>query len=360
MSDKNQGGGVNIANIFSLAGAFCAFCIGSGFASGQEVLQFFTAHGPYSFGALAICMVLFMWFGASIMGTGQRLKLQTTTDVFSWYCGPHLGKLFEYAVPLFLFCVVVIMFAGAGALVSEYYGISADMGRLVMAVLSLATVVLGLGRLVKIIGSIGPGIVVLSVAVGVMGIMTGPDSIRESAEVMAALEVPKAADNWVVSGALYAAFMIFGSAPFFAGMGSQAAGRKEALWGGMLGGFALIGAAAVMSTGLLANITVVYNKEVPNLVVAGASSQGFAWFFSAVLFCGIYTTAAPMLWSVCNRIAADGTRKFKMTAVVLTAAAYMGALLPFGRLVGTIYPYTGYLGLLFLVCLLYRQFVPRK
>ncbi|MDR2946442.1 MAG: hypothetical protein LBV79_06830 [Candidatus Adiutrix sp.] len=359
-NSSNGRGGISWVNVISLAGAFCAFCIGSGFASGQEVMQFFTAHGLFSFGALFICLVLFMWLGSSLMAAGQRLKLETTTDIFAYYCGPILGKVFEYFVPFFLFCVVVIMFAGAGATINEYFGLSADVGRIIMALLSLLTVIMGLGKLVKIIGSIGPVIIALSIIVGIIGIFSSPDGVVKSAEMMTQLEVPKAAGNWVVSGGLYAAFMIFGSAPFFAGMGSEAKGHKEALWGGLLGGLFLIGAAAIMSTGLLANIAAVYDKQVPNLAVAGASSHALALFFSVVLFAGIYTTAAPMLWSVCNRLALDGTKKFKILAVILTVIAYFGAQLPFGKLVGTIYPYTGYLGLVFIACLLYRQFRPRK
>lgn len=360
MANKGNRPGIHWMNVLSLAGAFCAFCIGSGFATGQEVMQFFTSHGLYSYGALLICLVLFMWLGSSIMITGERLKLDTTTDIFSYYCGPYLGKVFEFFVPVFLFCVVVIMYAGAGAIIGEYYGVNPNFGRVVMALVALLSVIFGLNRLVKIIGSIGPVIIFLSLAVGVVGLLTSPDGLVKNAEAMAALEVPKAASNWAVSGVLYAAFMIFGSAPFFAGMGSEARGRREAKWGGLIGGFCLIGAATVMSSGLLANITAVYDKQVPNMALAGSTSQVFAWFFSAILFCGIYTTAAPMLWSVCNRLALDGTRKFKLIAVILTVLAYFGARLPFNQLVGTIYPYTGYLGLAFIICLLYRQAVPRE
>ena len=44
---------VSIWNVVKLAGAYIAFTIGSGFATGQEVLQFFTSYGPAGYiGAL--------------------------------------------------------------------------------------------------------------------------------------------------------------------------------------------------------------------------------------------------------------------------------------------------------------------
>jgi len=36
---------VNIKEILTLAGTYISVCIGSGFATGQEIMQFFSAHG---------------------------------------------------------------------------------------------------------------------------------------------------------------------------------------------------------------------------------------------------------------------------------------------------------------------------
>ena len=41
--DKNY----SIKAIVKYAGAYIAFIIGSGYATGQEIMQFFTAHGAF-------------------------------------------------------------------------------------------------------------------------------------------------------------------------------------------------------------------------------------------------------------------------------------------------------------------------
>lgn len=46
------------------------------------------------------------------------------------------------------------MIAGAGATLSEYYGLNPYVGRIGMAIVSLITVSLGLTRLSKILGNI--------------------------------------------------------------------------------------------------------------------------------------------------------------------------------------------------------------
>lgn len=339
-------------NVIKLAGAYCAFCIGSGFASGQEIRLFFTSQGLMSFGALAISMALFMWFGSAIMMKGYALQLQSANTIFRQYCGRIIGGALEIFVPIFIFSVVVIMIAGAGATLSEYYGLPPYVGRILMAAVSIVSIIFGLGRLVYIIGMIGPVIIIISIIVGGISISTGTVSLAEVDQIMKPLNVPQAATAWYISGTLYAAFMVLGSAPFFSGLGTQANSHKEALLGGLLGGFLLIGAAAVMSTGMLCNITELFDKEVPALALANGISPILANFFALILILGIYSTAAPMLWSVCNRIAVDSSVRFKLTACVLGTLALFGGLLPFSQLVGFIYPKTGVIGIGFMLAVL--------
>ncbi|MEG2648958.1 MAG: hypothetical protein RR967_06465, partial [Anaerovoracaceae bacterium] len=66
-------------------------------------------------------------------------------------------------------------------------------------------------------------------------------------------------------------------------------------------------------------------------------------------------TAAPMFWTVCNKITKEGTQKSKIVAVIVIILAFVLGQFPFGKLVGIIYPYTGYLGILLFICLAYNQ-----
>jgi uncharacterized membrane protein YkvI len=59
---------------------------------------------------------------------------------------------------------------------------------------------------------------------------------------------------------------------------------------------------------------------------------------------------------VLNKITKKDSKNGKITAVVAILIAFFCGLLPFGTLVGTIYPYTGYLGIIVLICIGYRQF----
>ena len=60
--------------VIKYAGAFIAFMIGSGFASGQEIMQFFTSYGLWGVGGALISMFLFSWSGAVFTGHGYDHK----------------------------------------------------------------------------------------------------------------------------------------------------------------------------------------------------------------------------------------------------------------------------------------------
>lgn len=350
---------LNMVSVIKFAGAYVACIIGSGFATGQEIMQFFTSSGLLSIGASIIAMVIFAWFGGCIMEHGRELQLKTPGMILRYYCGDKLGLVVEWMIQFVLFCVFVVMISGAGATLSEYYGLNPMVGRVMMALLALGTVLLGLSKLMDILGVLGPIIIIFSVGIGLISIFGNIEGLKAADTALQSLDVPKATSQWWISGILYPAYNVFGTTIFLAGMGASAANKKEAWLGGTLGGILLGAAILCMNMGLLANITEVASKEVPSLALATNIAQPLGIIFSVILVCGIYTTATPFLWSVCSKLADEKTKKFAMLAVVVTIVAFFLGLLPFGVLVGIIYPFTGYLGLIMFLFIFYRAFINR-
>ena len=75
------------------------------------------------------------------------------------------------------------MIAGAGATLQQQFGIQPVIGAVIIAALAGLTVMLGLNKLVDIIGKIGPAIIVLCLLAGLVGIINGNLSFQE-AEVL--------------------------------------------------------------------------------------------------------------------------------------------------------------------------------
>lgn len=281
-----------------------AWVIGAGFATGQEALQFFAHLGVWgSVGAGLIAMTVFAWFCTVLLEDGRRLQLASPNDIYRHYCGKYIGLFFEWFVPLMLFMVVSIMFAGAGSTLNEQFGLPSWGGRLIMAVIVLLTVLLGLKTLVRIIGNIGPVILVFVVAIAILTIAKNPGGIATADATLEGLsDLPRAFDNWAVSGLMYGTFTLTGVLPFISTMGRTAHSKTDTRLGGLWGSIGFISGVMLLSFALLAHIGSVYALQVPSLYVASAVVPGLGALFAIMLFLGIYTTAVPMLWTAVNRV----------------------------------------------------------
>lgn len=334
------------------AGAIVAYLIGSGFASGQEVMQFFTAYGPV-WGTFGGCLTAAIMAGISVvvLRDAKQLELKDANKIFRYYCGNTLGCFFEWLMPIFLMGIYVIMLSGAGALLQEYYGLSPWAGRMLILMLSLATVLLGLEKLTDIIGRIGPVIIVMMVFVSVVCIIKNPSGILLSTQNYKSFQMAKATPFWWLSGIIYATFCGFTLMPFLAGIGKIFDSESECSKIGALGSFAFAGAALILNLGMAAYLPELHSKAVPTVYMADLFLSGLGLVYSLILLAGIYTTATPMLWSVVNKLCPDDkSLKFRIVAVILAVIAYFSGRLPFGALINFIYPYMGYLGIVVFVC----------
>lgn len=346
----------SIWNIIRFAGAYIAYIIGSGFATGQEIIQFYTSYGYLSIGAILISMFFFAWVGSITMAVGYDHKNEAEGGEYQRFCGKYLGTFYAYFVPIFLFCVVVIMISGAGATLNEYYGLNYYVGCLLMALLIYVAYVFGLKGLINIIGCIGPIIIVFTLLVGAVTLASTGSGLGQAGDIMKNMDIAKAAPNWLLGGLLYAAYNTFGSIIFLTALGKTANTRTEAKAGGAVGGIVLMTATLVMNLAFLSDIGEVGTLSIPTLYLADRISPIIGVIFSVVLLSGIFSTAAPMAWTVCDRLVQEGTVKSKIVAALVVAAAFICGQLPFEQLVGTVYPYTGYLGILLFVCLFIYMF----
>lgn len=303
----------------------------------------------WSIGSILISILLFAWVGGTVSDMGYRMKKQQNVNAYGMICGKWLGTFYEHFVRIFLFAVVVVMISGTGATLNEYYGWNYYVGSLLMAVLIFAAFAFGFNKLIDVIGCIGPVIIVFSIVVAAATIVSGGGSVLR-ADVSPIADM-RSASAWWISGILYASYNIFGAIPFLTTVGAGSRSAKEVKLGGILGGVVLMTAVLFMNAALLLRVDEIAQYAVPTLQLAKDISPVLGGVFSVVLLCGIFSTAAPMMWTVCSKLAPVGTKKSILVAAILTAAAFGLGQLPFGTLVGIIYPCTGYLGILLLVCL---------
>jgi uncharacterized membrane protein YkvI len=256
-------------------------------------------------------------------------------------------------VLVFLFSIVVIMISGAGATMNEYFGLAPLAGCLIMSVLVFISVFFGLKRLIDIIGMLGPITIAFTIAVAIAALVTHPSGLADHAAGVAAM--PKGAPNWFLAAILYVAYNISCSVAFLGSMGATANSRREARLGGIFGGVMLMGAALFVVLGQLSFASDVAGTAIPTLFLAQKISPILGGIFSIILLDEILSTAAPMMWLVCDRFTKENSKQQRILLLVLSVGAYFGGRFPFGTLVGTIYPFMGYMGLILIACIIIRK-----
>ena len=354
---------VSISQVIAIGGAFMGFVIGSSFASGQECMQYFTGHGVLgSIGAGIIALLLYVWFVTVIVEDGRKLKLHNSGKMFNFYLGKYLGFIMEWFTPIMLFFVYSTMISGAGSTFEEYYGVNGNFGRAFMIIASLLTVLLGLNKLVKIVGYIAPVLLAVTILIGVISIVSNPAGIAEADETLKHVEVNSNFSNWALSGFMYGAYTVTGGVPYLADIGkSTATNRKNALLGGIFGGGAFLIAVMILNFGLLANLGDVYNLEIPSLFVAASIHPIFGQIFSVLLIGAIYTTAVPMLYTVCNKISSDSkSTPYRVAAIVTAIVSIFGGQLSFSTMISIIYPISGYAGVVIFAGMIYTKYIKKK
>lgn len=342
-------------DVVKIGGAYAAFCIGSGYATGQEIMQFFTAFGWAGIGSALITMVLYIWMGMSLMSDGRKYRFTSDLSVWRHYCGKGLGTVMNLFGTFILFGIYVVMIGGAGASVAQYLGVPEVVGRLGMSAVCLVVALMGLNKLVNIIGVIGPVIIFFSMAVGILTIAKDAGQFAAAQSVLASVDVPSSCGNWVLSGFLYSGFMAFMIIPFIAQLGITAKSRKSGMWGGFGGAFFQVLAIIVMLLAQMLNIGLLYDKQIPSLVLAGNIHPALGGLFVVIVLMGIFSTSVPLLWLLAHKAGPDGSKPYYITTVVMVVAAFFLSNLPFTVLVNKVYGYSGYLGLFAMAFTAIRQ-----
>jgi uncharacterized membrane protein YkvI len=130
---------------------------------------------------------------------------------------------------------------------------------------------------------------------------------------------------------------------------------KEARVGAVLGAVLLMGAIAVINTGILLNGGETAALAIPNLYLAKKISWLLGAVFSVFLVLGIFSACSAMMWTVCTKFSLGDVKKDRLLAVGIAIGTFLLGLLSFSDLIGMFYPVIGYCGLVYLGCVIYKK-----
>ena len=162
----------SMKHIIKIGSAFIGIIVGAGFASGQEILQYFTSFGTLGIAGALVSTALFAYLGMVLTRLGSRMRTTSHKDVIYKICGRYIGSIVDGILVFTLFGVGVVMLAGAGANLHQQFGLPPYVGSLLMVILVLVTIMLNVDKVVMVIGSITPFLILAVVFVSVYCLLT--------------------------------------------------------------------------------------------------------------------------------------------------------------------------------------------
>ncbi len=328
--------------------AFVGLIVGAGFASGQEVMQYFVAFGTWGiWGAILSCVIMTI-SGLAVLQLGSYFQAREHNLVFTRVSNRGVALFLDGAVMLTLFLTGMVMMAGAGSNLNQQFELPIWVGATLMLVLVLAVGMLDVKKVTAIIGAITPFIIVFLLIASVYAASQMQGSLGEAA-TYAHDHVSTTLPNWGVSALNYVGFNLMVAVSMAIIIGGEQFSPREAGVGGMLGGL-IFGLLLLISTlALLSSAQVVSEYDLPVLSLINQIHPVLGTVMAVVIYGMIFNTGIGMFYALAKRLTASNPAKFRMVFIPITLVGFVLSFFGFRSLVSYVYPFLGYVGVVLIV-----------
>lgn len=343
---------------FQIGCTYIGTVVGAGFASGQEVFQFFGRFGNWGYCAILATTMLFAWLGYRLMQLGHALKARSYREVNEFLFGKKFGALVDVLMLLMLFGVTVAMIAGAGELFRERANLSFQLGALITMAITFFTILRGIDGIMRANTIIVPIMVSFVLYAGLHTLYShGIRSVWATGAVG-----PHAHPVLTgISAILYSALNIGLAAgvliPLGASVDDEVAIRRGAEFGALGLGVML---ASVMFT-LLGYYPKAVSFSVPMGYVASQLGSVIQWLFVIVLWGEIFSTLVGNVFAISTQFEERFPKRRIAIFLVVLLLAYAISQVGFTNIVVYAYTAFGWVCILLLMALLWpRSNLPLK
>jgi uncharacterized membrane protein YkvI len=303
--------------------AYFGVTVGAGFGSGQEILQYYVSYG---------------WWG--LAGGAVNLLIMPLTAMAILQYGSY-----------FQFCIGFVMLAGAGSNLNQQFGLPLWVGAALMVALVLAAGMFNADRVSSIIGGITPAMIVMILLAVGFSVLTFSGSLSD-VHAFAVENVTSTLSNWFLATVNYTGLSMFSGIAMAIIIGGQNWSPQAAGWGGFIGGSIFSVLLILMSVGLLLRVEDVHASDLPTLALINEMSPVLGVIASIATYLMIFSTALGVFYSLGKRLAAPRPATYRAVFTVVTLVGFALSFLPFTELVNKVFPWLGWLGIVFVLVLL--------
>ncbi len=327
---------------------FMGTVVGAGFASGQEILQFFTRFGFISMFTILLVAGLFIWLGAKMMLLAADISAVSYEDLNIALFGERLGRLVSLFMIVVLLGVTGVMLAGAGSIFSEHLNLSYQTGLVITLAACYMLLRKGLSAILAVNSIVVPAMLLFTFIL-LFKTIPLPTSTRW-------LELVND-HSWLgawMSPFLYTAFNLSMAQTVLVPLGAKVKDRRLIIGGAWIGGIGIGFMLLVGHITLSANMPGITQYAIPMAGIAKQFGQGIQWIYIFLIFSEIFTTLIANVYGLTLQLHERLGIAQHWIVLSILFISYLLSQLGFGILLSTLYPLFGLISLGWLVLIVKR------
>ncbi|AIE59453.1 YkvI [Bacillus methanolicus MGA3] len=335
----------NWSQALQIAAVYVGTVVGAGFATGKEIVEFFSRFGFIGMIGILIGGYIFIFLGSKLMRIAAVIGADSYQDFNLYLFGRHFGTLINILMLVMLFGVSAVMLSGAGAVFDEQLGISRISGIIVTIVLSIFVMIVGIKGLFAVNIFVVPMMVTFSFYL--MFISVQLPHFQDQL-----LSIPFAEDGWksVVAPFSYTAFNLSLAQAVLVPVAKEIKDVRTIKWGGILGGLALTFILLSSHTTLIM-LPDFRSYEIPMAVTMKNLASGFYWIYVFIIYGEIFTSIIGNIFGLERQL----KKYVKAPSIIIVSGIFVIVFLisfvDYGTLLSYLYPIFGYISLFFIILL---------
>lgn len=329
-----------------IAFTYIGTVVGAGFATGQEILRFFTRYGHWAVLTILLAAILFIWLGTKMMIIARRIGADSYEDFNRHLFGERTGSSISLFTLVILVAVNSIMLAGAGAIFQENLGLPFQAGLLLTLFGSYFLLKRGISGILQINSLVVPLMLTLSLII-IFNTLAVPGSER-----FLFLDTGRSFFGAWMSPLFYTAFNLGMAQAVLVPLARHTEDEKALIRGGILGGagigFMLMAAHYAMSS----QMPGILQYEIPMGSIAFRLGPLVQSIYLLLIFLEIFSTFVANIYGVGVQLKQHLPIAPALVTPLLMLTCYLLSQFGFSSLLGVFYPIFGALAMVWAVMLL--------
>ncbi len=317
-----------------IAATYIGTIVGAGFASGQEILAFFTSYGHWGTLGIAIATGLFVWLGYKMMWLAHCMKTPSYESFNQRLFGPTIGRAINLLVFLTLFGVTTVMLAGAGSILEEQFHLPYVAGTSITALIGFFVLRQGLDRLLTVNSIVVPSMLLFSCLILITGNANSPLPVS-----------PPTTYEFLWKAVLYVSFNLAMAQSVLIPIGHAIREPRVLKRAAVVGGVSLGLMLLIAHAAMLSNWDDVRFMDIPIVYITDQWNDLLQLFFIFVLYSEIFTTLISNVFGIAQQLRELLPFAEQHFYLALFFISFLFCLVGYSRLLLFLYPLFGYLGL---------------